>query len=108
MTQLEGPTTKIYNYVLVDLGRKSRKKKEDWQQLLPQVPILKKKKFPKVQSLESFRFGEQECIHVPGGWRTPSSMGTEGPVLRTLQPSPRILLHLVVPLYPVTSFVRNR
>ena len=27
-----------------DLGRKSREKKEDWQQLLAQVPIFKKKK----------------------------------------------------------------
>ena len=30
------------------LGRQSRKKKEDWQQLLAQVPILKKKKLTTV------------------------------------------------------------
>ena len=43
MPQLEGPTTKIYSYVLRDLGRKSRKEKNDWQQLLAQLPILKRK-----------------------------------------------------------------
>ena len=40
--QPEGPTTGIYNYVLGALGRRRRKKK-DWQQMLPQVPIFKKK-----------------------------------------------------------------
>ena len=45
MPQLEGPTTKIYNYVLEGLGgEKAGKKKEDWQQLLAQVPVFKKKK----------------------------------------------------------------
>ena len=46
MSQPEGPTTKIYNYVLVGLGEKKaeERKKEDWQQLLAQVPIFKKKK----------------------------------------------------------------
>ena len=46
MPQLEGPTTKIYNYALGGLGEKKqkKKKKEDWQQLLAQVPIFKKKK----------------------------------------------------------------
>ena len=41
--QLEGPTTKIYNYVLGKFGGKKaeRNKKEDWQQLLAQVPIFK-------------------------------------------------------------------
>ena len=44
MPQLEEPTTKIYNYVLGELGRKKQeKKKKDWQQLLAQVPIFKKK-----------------------------------------------------------------
>ena len=40
------PTTKIYNYELRGFGEKKAeiKKKEDWQQLLAQVPILKKKK----------------------------------------------------------------
>ena len=44
MPQIEGPTTKIYN-VLGGFGeKKQRKKKEDWQQLLAQVPIFKKKR----------------------------------------------------------------
>ena len=47
MPQLEGLTTRIYNYVLGELWgeeEKKKEKKEDWQQLLAQVPILKKKK----------------------------------------------------------------
>ena len=48
MPQL-GPTTKIYNYVLGGFGEKKRKiKKEDWQQLLAQVPIFKKKRKVKI------------------------------------------------------------
>ena len=44
MLQLEGHTSKIYNYVLGRFGEKKLKKeKNDWQQLLAQVPILKKK-----------------------------------------------------------------
>ena len=43
MAQPEGPTTRIYNYVLGDFGEK-KKKKKDWQQMLGQAPILKKKK----------------------------------------------------------------
>ena len=42
MPQLEGPTTKICNYVPGALGREEEKK--DWQQMLAQVPIFKKKK----------------------------------------------------------------
>ena len=38
----EGPATRIYNYVLGGFGEK--KKKEDWQQMLAQVPIFKEKK----------------------------------------------------------------
>ena len=44
--QIEGPTSEIYNYVLGGFGEKKQKeknKKEDWQQLLGQVPILKKR-----------------------------------------------------------------
>ena len=44
MPQLEGPTTKICNYVLRGFGEKKQKKKEDWQKLLAQVPIIKKRK----------------------------------------------------------------
>ena len=41
----EGPTSRMHNYVLGDFGEKKRKEKEkDWQQMLAQVPILKKKK----------------------------------------------------------------
>ena len=49
MPQLEGPTTKIYNYVLGGFGEKVKNKKEeedkkeDWQQMLAQVPIFKEK-----------------------------------------------------------------
>ena len=42
MPRLEGPTTKIYIYVLGGFGETEQKKK-DWQQLLAQVPILKEK-----------------------------------------------------------------
>ena len=42
MPQLEGPTTKIYNYVPGVFGEKKQKK--DRQQLLAQVPIFRKKK----------------------------------------------------------------
>ena len=42
MPQLEGPKTKIYNYILGGFGEKKQKKK-DWQQLLAQVPIFKGK-----------------------------------------------------------------
>ena len=47
MPQLEGPTTEnTYNYVLGGFGdlKKAEKKKEDWPQLIAQVPIFKKKK----------------------------------------------------------------
>ena len=43
MPQLEGPTTKIYNYVLGELGEKKQTKKKIGK-LLAQVPILKTKK----------------------------------------------------------------
>ena len=44
MPQLEGPTTKICNYLLGGLGEEKKQggKKEDWQRLLAQVPIFKK------------------------------------------------------------------
>ena len=47
--QPEGPTTKIYNYVLGGIWgeKEEEEKKEDWQQLLAQVPIFKKKIFKK-------------------------------------------------------------
>ena len=45
MPQLEGSATKIYNYAPGGIwGDKAEKKKrEDWQQLLAQVPIFEKK-----------------------------------------------------------------
>ena len=42
MAQPEGPTTRIYNYVLSGFAEKEGKKK-DWQQMLAQVSIEKKK-----------------------------------------------------------------
>ena len=44
MPQLEGPTTKIYSYVLGGFGEINKKKKEDWQLLLAQVLIFKEKR----------------------------------------------------------------
>ena len=45
--QLEGPATKIYNYVpggiWGDKAEKKKRKKKDWQQLLAQVLVLKNK-----------------------------------------------------------------
>ena len=41
MPQPETLTAGIYNYVLGDFGEK-KKKKEDWQQTIAQVPIFKK------------------------------------------------------------------
>ena len=39
----EGPTTRIYNYVVGELwGEEEAKKKKDWQQVLAQVPIFEK------------------------------------------------------------------
>ena len=38
-----GTTSRIYNYVLGTFGEKKKEKKEDWQQMLAQVPSLKKK-----------------------------------------------------------------
>ena len=43
MAQPEGPTTRMYNYVLGLWGEEEEKKKEDWQQMLAQVPSFKKK-----------------------------------------------------------------
>ena len=54
MPQLEGPATGMYNYLpRARVGRevwgdKAEKKKKDWQPLLAQVPIFKKK-FKKIK-----------------------------------------------------------
>ena len=42
MPQAEALTTRIYDYVLGALGRRGTKK--DWQQMLAQVRIFKKKR----------------------------------------------------------------
>ena len=44
MPQVEGPTTKIHNYVPGGFGEEKQKKKKDWQQLLAQAANLKKEK----------------------------------------------------------------
>ena len=44
IAQPEALTTKIYNYILGGFGERKKEKKEDWQQMLAQVPIFKKKK----------------------------------------------------------------
>ena len=42
--ELEGPTTRRYNYVLGGFGEKKKKlKREDWQQMSAQSQYLKKK-----------------------------------------------------------------
>ena len=43
MPQPEGPTTRIHDYVLGGFGEK-KEKKIDWQQMLVQVPIFKKRR----------------------------------------------------------------
>ena len=44
IAQPEGPATRIYNCVLGDFGEKRKKrKKEDWQHKLAQVPKLRKR-----------------------------------------------------------------
>ena len=44
IAQSKAFTIRIYNHVLGGLGEK-KEKKEDWQQMLAQVPIFKKKVF---------------------------------------------------------------
>ena len=40
MPRLEGPTAKIYNYVLGGIWGEKAERKKNWQQLLAQVPIF--------------------------------------------------------------------
>ncbi|GAA9202137.1 hypothetical protein BTM366_14960 [Helicobacter pylori] len=44
MPQLEGPTTKNIQLCTVGIWGEKAGKKKDWQELLAQVPIFKKKK----------------------------------------------------------------
>ena len=70
MPQLEGPATKIYNYVPGGIwGDKAEKKKKDWPQLLAQVPIFKKKK----KGTDSKFFGTSRTWQIPN--RLESGMG---------------------------------
>ena len=49
MPQLEGSTTKIYNYVPEGFGeKKQKKKKEDWQQFSSGANLKKKEKKKKI------------------------------------------------------------
>ena len=41
IAQPEALTTRIFDCVLGDFGEKKKGKKEDWQQMLAQVPIFK-------------------------------------------------------------------
>ena len=53
MPQPEEPAIRIYNYVRGRFGEKKKKKRKDWQQMLPQVPILKTSKQTKRHRLFS-------------------------------------------------------
>ena len=69
MPQLEGPTTKnIYNYVLGGLGEKKqgKKEKEDWPQLLAQVPIFRGKK-KRVYYVSDILLGAEEIVMYKQG-----------------------------------------
>ena len=70
----EALTTRIYNYVLRGFGEK-KKRKEDWQQMLAEVLILKKKernaykslcKKPLISSLSHPRNKEYQNLGVEG------------------------------------------
>ena len=50
MPQLEGPTTKTYNYLLGGFGEKNQKKKKDWQ-VVSSGANLKNKKEKKIKVL---------------------------------------------------------
>ena len=49
IAQPEALTTRVYNYALKGFGdeeeKKKKKKNKDWQQMLAEVPIFKKKNF---------------------------------------------------------------
>ena len=60
MPQLEEPTSKIYTMYGGIWREKAEKKEEDWQQLLAQVPILRKRQ----KSKETKTNGERDC--TPG------------------------------------------
>ena len=65
VAQPEGPTTRINNCILRDLGEKNKKKKnEDWEQMLAQVPIFKKKKIHIVNPKQSLA---HTFIHTRAG-----------------------------------------
>ena len=57
MPQPEGPTARLYNYVLGHFEEKQKKKekKEDWQQMLVQVPIFKKKRINSKSFFHAYR-----------------------------------------------------
>ena len=57
IAQPEGCTARIYGYVLRCFREKKEKEKEDWQQMLAQVPIFKKR-------------SEMRCSCFVTGWMT--------------------------------------
>ena len=60
MPQLEGPATRIYNYVPGGFGEK-KKKKKDWQWILAQVPVLKKQN--KIKYKLNMEYSLKVCLH---------------------------------------------
>ena len=61
ITEPEGRTTRIYNYVLGGFGERKKEKIKDWQQMLAQVPIFKKKRV--LSHLTQMLVGSGTIIH---------------------------------------------
>ena len=78
ISQLEGPTTTIHNDVVGGFGMK-KKKNKDWQQMLAQVPILKKRKeknffYESLTKPEEGKYLTPARAGLPcGGGETPNS-----------------------------------
>uniref|UniRef100_A0A9L0RSB3 Reverse transcriptase domain-containing protein n=1 Tax=Equus caballus TaxID=9796 RepID=A0A9L0RSB3_HORSE len=104
MPQLGGPTTKIHNYVLGGFGEKKRRKeKEDWQQLLAQVPSFRKKKKMKNKNHMIIPIDTEKAfdkIQHTFMIKTLNKTGTEGKYLNMIKaiyykPTANIHVHLL-------------
>ena len=71
MAQPEGPTTRIYNYVLGDSGEKKKgKRRRRLAQMLAQMPIFKKRKQKKRETFLSLSRGSGTLLCIPVGSRS--------------------------------------